>query len=77
MLNVEVHQRKHIIKGKFSTTLTRVDKKDAWKEIANKINASFTLVGCTLWNTKKGKGVRRLQLTRRPLQLVSYKITLF
>lgn len=41
LLTEEVLQRKHIIKGKFSTTLTRVDKKDAWKEIANKINAKF------------------------------------
>lgn len=84
LLTEEIHQRTHIMKGKLSTTLTRVDKKDAWKEIANKINASFALVGCTLWNTKKRgltfcqKGVRRLQLTRRPLLLlVSFKMTLF
>lgn len=56
LLTEEPHQRKHIIKGKFSTTRVPSDKsrqKDAWKEIANKINASSSLVVCTQWNTKK------------------------
>lgn len=44
LLTKEMHLRKRIIKRKFSITMMRQDKKDAWKEIANKINASLTLV---------------------------------
>ncbi|XP_030270432.1 uncharacterized protein LOC115580327 [Sparus aurata] len=37
-----VEERKLIIKGKFSTTLTSHDKKQAWEDISNQLNASQT-----------------------------------
>ncbi|KAL0964176.1 hypothetical protein UPYG_G00320240 [Umbra pygmaea] len=35
-----VEQRKHVIKGKFSSTLTSADKKNAWDEISRYLNTS-------------------------------------
>lgn len=47
----EPYQTKHIMKNKFSTIASGAERKCI--ESANKINASFTLVRRSLWNTKK------------------------
>lgn len=49
LLTVEVHQRKHIIQREIQWHIDGSRQ----KEIENKINASYTLVAYTLWNTKK------------------------
>ena len=34
-----IAERKHIIRGKFSSAITSEDKKNAWKEIASTLNS--------------------------------------